>query len=100
MNPQAISNLDISPDAQAIFMTLLNENVQLKQQLAKQEQQFNDELLPTIEAMKLLGCGRKKFWELAKDSHFPKAIPFGRSNHYKRSELVMYRERLISNSGV
>ncbi|RZG05529.1 hypothetical protein EXT48_08320 [Pseudoalteromonas sp. CO348] len=97
MNTQAITRLNISPDAQAILMTLLNENVQLKQQLAQQESELKDELLPTIDAMKLLGCGRKKFWELAKKDGFPPAIPFGRSNHYRRAQLIKFRDSYIES---
>ena len=92
MNTQnVVSSLNISPDAQALLLTLVNENNALREEIQELKAEQEHGLLTTVEAMKFLGCGRKKFWELTKQVGFPRAIKFGITNHYKRTELEAFR---------
>jgi len=96
MNTQdVVSTLNISPDAQALLLTLVNENNALREEIQELKADQEHGLLPTVEAMKVLGCGRKKFWELSKEEGFPRAIKFGITNHYKRTELEAFRDNHI-----
>ncbi|MBD1582778.1 helix-turn-helix transcriptional regulator [Pseudoalteromonas sp. S16_S37] len=92
ISSEHISTLQIQDDAKALLFTLLHENLELRQKLEESE----DRLLSTNEAMQLLGCGRNKFWKLSKLEGFPKAIQFGKANHYKQTELRAFRSQYIN----
>lgn len=83
-----INSLNIGDDAKKLLLFLMTENQQLQSKI----DYYESKLISTEEACKVLGCGRKKFWEMAKHDKFPESIKMGKSNHYKLSEILTIRD--------
>ncbi len=83
-----INSLNIGEDAKNMLLFLMSEN----QRLQGIVDSYEVKLISTEEACKALGCGRKKFWEMAKKDNFPRAIKMGKSNHYKLNEILAIRD--------
>lgn len=94
ISDQSISTLAVSDDTKAVLFALLEENMSLRQTC--EELRDQERLVPTDEAMKILGCARKKFWELSSMPGFPNAIQFGAKNHYRLDKLKEFRDNFIS----
>lgn len=90
---QEIVNLNVHPDAKAMLFALLQENLALREQV----KEMDEKLVDSKEAMQLLGCGRKKFWELSKVEGFPLPVQFGKSNYYRVQDLVKFRNQYQQN---
>lgn len=88
-----INNLTIHPEAKAMLFALLQENLALREQV----KELDEKLVDSKEAMQLLGCGRKKFWELSKVEGFPLPVQFGKSNYYRVQDLVKFRNQYQQN---
>jgi predicted DNA-binding transcriptional regulator AlpA len=86
----SIQSTDIADDAKALLFALLEENITLRRE--NEALQDQERLISTKEAMQVMGCARKKFWELTSESGFPQAIKFGHTNHYKLNELKAFRD--------
>lgn len=83
-----INSLNIGDDAKNMLLFLMAQNQQLQAKIDN----YETKLISTEEACEVLGCGRKKFWEMAKQENFPKAIKMSKSNHYKLSDILTLRD--------
>lgn len=89
MKSEEINSLSIGDDAKGMLLFLMAENQRLQAKIDNLETQ----MISTEEACKLLGCARNKFWKMSKQDNFPKAVQMGKSNHYKRSEILTLRDK-------
>lgn len=84
-----INGLNIGDDAKGMLLFLMAENQRLQTKIENLETQ----MISTEEACKLLGCARNKFWKMSKQDNFPTPVQMGKSNHYKRSDILSLRDK-------